>query len=77
MPRRAVSFKDMKKVIGGASSSEQLEEVFAEFDEEAVAAASIGQVYRARLPRRPRGGREGAVPRRGDRPCAPTSRTWG
>jgi predicted unusual protein kinase regulating ubiquinone biosynthesis (AarF/ABC1/UbiB family) len=41
-----VSFKDMKKVIeqdlGG-----KLSEFFSEFDEEAIAAASIGQVYRA------------------------------
>jgi predicted unusual protein kinase regulating ubiquinone biosynthesis (AarF/ABC1/UbiB family) len=44
-----VTFKQMRKVI-----EEQLEdplnEVFDEFDEEPVAAASIGQVYRARLP---------------------------
>jgi len=43
-----VSFKDMRKVIE-ADLEEPLDEVFAEFDEEAVAAASIGQVYRARL----------------------------
>jgi predicted unusual protein kinase regulating ubiquinone biosynthesis (AarF/ABC1/UbiB family) len=43
-----VAFKDMRKVI--ESDLEQpLDEAFAEFDEEAVAAASIGQVYRARL----------------------------
>jgi predicted unusual protein kinase regulating ubiquinone biosynthesis (AarF/ABC1/UbiB family) len=41
-----VPFKDMRKVI--ESELEQpLGEAFAEFDEEAVAAASIGQVYRA------------------------------
>jgi predicted unusual protein kinase regulating ubiquinone biosynthesis (AarF/ABC1/UbiB family) len=44
----SVSFKDMRRVI-----EEQLDdpfgEVFDEFDEEAIAAASIGQVYRARL----------------------------
>ena len=33
----------------GRTSDEPLEEVFAEFEEEAEAAASIGQVYRARL----------------------------
>src|SRR3954467_15068916 len=41
-----VAFKDMKKVVeqdlGG-----KLSEFFSEFDEEAIAAASIGQVYRA------------------------------
>src|SRR3954468_9930452 len=41
-----VSFKDMRKVIeqdlGG-----KLSEFFEEFDEDAIAAASIGQVYRA------------------------------
>jgi predicted unusual protein kinase regulating ubiquinone biosynthesis (AarF/ABC1/UbiB family) len=43
-----VAFKDMKKVIE-ADLGEQLKDVFSEFDEEAIAAASIGQVYRARL----------------------------
>jgi predicted unusual protein kinase regulating ubiquinone biosynthesis (AarF/ABC1/UbiB family) len=43
-----VSFKDMRKVIE-ADYGEPLEEVFAEFEEEPLAAASIGQVYRARL----------------------------
>ncbi len=43
-----VSFKDMRKVIEG-ELDEPLEDVFAEFDETAFAAASIGQVYRARL----------------------------
>src|SRR5256714_8681133 len=42
-----VSFKDMRKVIeqdlGG-----KLSEFFEDFDEDAIAAASIGQVYRAR-----------------------------
>ena len=38
----------MRKVIED-DLGEPLEDVFAEFDEEAVAAASIGQVYRARL----------------------------
>jgi predicted unusual protein kinase regulating ubiquinone biosynthesis (AarF/ABC1/UbiB family) len=43
-----VSFKDMRKVIE-ADYGEPLKEVFAEFEEEPLAAASIGQVYRARL----------------------------
>jgi predicted unusual protein kinase regulating ubiquinone biosynthesis (AarF/ABC1/UbiB family) len=43
-----VSFEDMRKVIEG-ELDEPLEEVFSEFDETAFAAASIGQVYRARL----------------------------
>jgi predicted unusual protein kinase regulating ubiquinone biosynthesis (AarF/ABC1/UbiB family) len=44
-----VAFKDMRKVIE-SDYGERLGEVFAEFDEEPVAAASIGQVYRAQLP---------------------------
>lgn len=51
-----VSFRDMRKVIE-QDLGEKLRESFAEFDEEAVAAASIGQVYRARL----HDGREVAV----------------
>jgi predicted unusual protein kinase regulating ubiquinone biosynthesis (AarF/ABC1/UbiB family) len=43
-----VTFKDMRKVIE-QELDERLREVFEEFDEEPVAAASIGQVYRARL----------------------------
>ena len=46
----------MRKVIED-DLGERLDDVFAEFDEEAVAAASIGQVYRARL----HDGREVAV----------------
>src|SRR6202142_4213156 len=43
-----VSGGDMRKVMGRALG-EPVEEVFAEFETEPVAAASIGQVYRARL----------------------------
>jgi predicted unusual protein kinase regulating ubiquinone biosynthesis (AarF/ABC1/UbiB family) len=53
-PRMA--FGEMRKVVE-ADLEMPLEEAFAEWDEEAVAAASIGQVYRARL----HDGREVAV----------------
>jgi predicted unusual protein kinase regulating ubiquinone biosynthesis (AarF/ABC1/UbiB family) len=43
-----VSFKQMKRVIED-DLEEKIEDVFAEFDEQPIAAASIGQVYRARL----------------------------
>jgi predicted unusual protein kinase regulating ubiquinone biosynthesis (AarF/ABC1/UbiB family) len=52
-----VSFKQMRKVIE-EDLEESIGEVFSEFDEEPIAAASIGQVYRARLAR---DGREVAV----------------
>ncbi len=51
-----VRFSDMRKVIE-SELAESLSEAFAEFDETPVAAASIGQVYRARL----HDGREVAV----------------
>jgi predicted unusual protein kinase regulating ubiquinone biosynthesis (AarF/ABC1/UbiB family) len=44
----SVSFKDMRKVIE-QDLGEPLSAVFAEFGEDAMAAASIGQVYRATL----------------------------
>jgi predicted unusual protein kinase regulating ubiquinone biosynthesis (AarF/ABC1/UbiB family) len=43
-----VGFKDMRKVIE-QQLEEPLKDVFSEFDEEPIAAASIGQVYRATL----------------------------
>jgi predicted unusual protein kinase regulating ubiquinone biosynthesis (AarF/ABC1/UbiB family) len=43
-----VTFKDMRKVIE-QQLDERLKDVFDEFDEEPIAAASIGQVYRATL----------------------------
>src|ERR1700685_731107 len=43
-----VTFKEMRKVIE-QELADSLAESFAEFNEEPIAAASIGQVYRARL----------------------------
>src|SRR5437763_15256151 len=43
-----VAFKDMRKVIE-ADLEEKLGDAFADFEEEPLAAASIGQVYRAEL----------------------------
>src|SRR6476660_4602603 len=43
-----VAWKDMKKVIEG-EYGERIEDVFQTFDPVPVAAASIGQVYKARL----------------------------
>jgi predicted unusual protein kinase regulating ubiquinone biosynthesis (AarF/ABC1/UbiB family) len=43
-----VTFKDMRKVIE-SQLDDRFKDVFEEFDENPIAAASIGQVYRARL----------------------------
>ena len=61
-----VAFEEMRKVIED-DLGEPLESVFSEFEEEALAAASIGQVYRATPGGRPPGGREGPIPGRGRR----------
>jgi predicted unusual protein kinase regulating ubiquinone biosynthesis (AarF/ABC1/UbiB family) len=59
-----VSFKQMRKVIED-DLEEPVAEIFASFDEQPIAAASIGQVYRATLredhPSSGAGGREVAV----------------
>ncbi|MBA2504977.1 MAG: AarF/ABC1/UbiB kinase family protein [Thermoleophilaceae bacterium] len=44
-----VAFEDMRKVIE-TDLGEPLEDVFSEFQEDSIAAASIGQVYCAKLP---------------------------
>ena len=53
-----VTFRDMRKVIE-AELGERLSQVFEDFDEQPIAAASIGQVYRARLREDVGGGRGG------------------
>lgn len=50
----SVAFRDMKRVIE-ADMGHRIGDVFAEFDETPIGAASIGQVYRARLKEKPRG----------------------
>ena len=69
-----VSFKQMRRVIE-EDLEDPIDEVFESFDEEPIAAASIGQVYRARLAD---DGREVAVKVQYPgvaAPSGPTSRT--
>ena len=49
-----VAFRDMRKVME-TDMGQRLSAVFADFEEEPIGAASIGQVYRARLREKPRG----------------------
>jgi hypothetical protein len=60
-----VSFKDMRRVLEG-EYGEKLDDVFATFDPVPIAAASIGQVYKAACTTTATS-REGPVPRRGRR----------
>ena len=61
--RAAGPFKDMQKVIEH-ELGERISDLFAEFDPEAAAAASIGQVYQGAAARRSESRRQGAVPAR-------------
>jgi predicted unusual protein kinase regulating ubiquinone biosynthesis (AarF/ABC1/UbiB family) len=70
-----VELKQMKRVIEEDLEA-KIDDVFAEFDEAPIAAASIGQVYRARLKEDPlkgaphRGGQAGALEGEGGREVA-------
>ena len=77
-----VSFKQMRRVIED-DLEEKIGSLFSDFDEEPIAAASIGQVYRATLREDPDGrGQAAAVwPSRSNTRAwaarsGPTCRTW-
>ena len=70
-----VRFEDMRKVME-EEFDEPLEEVFASFEEEPIAAASIGQVYRARCTTAATWRSRSSTPA-WRRRCAPTCRTSG
>ncbi len=55
-----VSFKQMRQVIE-EDLEERIGSLFSDFDEQPIAAASIGQVYRATLRRAPRGSGPGSA----------------
>ena len=75
----AMPWEKVEKVLEEEYDGEPLSELFAEFETEAFAAASIGQVHRARAARRPPGRGQDPVPgdRRGARGRPPQRRHAG